>query len=117
GTGFGARTLTAPGAYNDGRWHHIVLLREGGTFSMRIDGEEVATGTAPRGSVTEGKEFGVDGLSVGQRIDGANRFAGSLDEVRVYRRALSEKELDRLERSNAAIRDGLALRLAFEQIR
>jgi sialidase-1 len=81
-----------------------------------VDGTEVGSATAPAGSVTAGKEFGVQGIHVGQRVDGANRFHGALDEVRVYRRALTDEELQQIRNSNKPIANRLGLDLPFDKV-
>jgi sialidase-1 len=93
-------TVQSASAYNDDQWHHVVLQRANGKLRLLVDGVEVGSATAPPGSVTAGKEFGVQGIHVGQRVDGVNRFHGTVDEVRVYRRALSDAELDQIRLTN-----------------
>jgi sialidase-1 len=39
-------------------------------------------------------------MYVGQRLDGINHFDGSLDEVRIYRRALTAAEIGSIRSSN-----------------
>jgi sialidase-1 len=112
----GTVAIASPGAYNDGEWHHVVLQRAGGRFLMRVDGAEVASASAPRGSVTAGREFTITGLHVGQRLDGADRFLGAIDDVRVYRRALSPEELELVRQRGAPIGGRLSLWLEFETI-
>jgi sialidase-1 len=104
-------------AYNDGQWHHVVLQRANGKLAIRIDGVEAASAAAPAGSVTAGKEFGVQGIHIGQRVDGVDRFHGTIDDVRVYRRALSPQELDRIRADNAPVGGKLGLWLPLETIR
>ncbi|MGI5149621.1 exo-alpha-sialidase [Plantactinospora sp. CA-294935] len=117
GTGLGtAVTLASPTAYNDGAWHHIALQRLDRQLTMYVDGVPVATGTTPPGSVTNGREFGVHGLHVGQRLDGAERFLGTLDEFRLYGRALTADELCEIRTRNVPIAGQLRLRLPFETI-
>ena len=50
------------------------LQRAGGKFKLLVDGVEVGSADAPPGSVSTGQEFGIQGIHVGQRVDGANRF-------------------------------------------
>ncbi|MEV6971774.1 sialidase family protein [Hamadaea sp. NPDC051192] len=107
-------TVQSAGAYNDGAWHHVVLQRVNGQFVLGIDGTTVASAAVPPGSVTDGKEFGVVGLHIGQRVDGADRFRGTLDEVRVYKRALSATELDLIRTRNLPIGGRLGLRLSLD---
>ncbi|MEV4175451.1 LamG domain-containing protein [Nonomuraea sp. NPDC049709] len=115
GTGLGtAVTLESPAACNDGAWHHIALQRIDRLLTMYVDGAPVATGTTPPGSVTNGREFGVHGLSVGQRLAGANQFLGTLDEFRLYGRALTAEELSEIRTHNVPIAG--RLRLPFETI-
>jgi sialidase-1 len=109
-------TVQSTSAYNDDQWHHVVLQRANGKLRLLVDGTEVGSATAPAGSVTAGKEFGVQGIHVGQRVDGANRFQGTLDEVRVYRRALTDDELTQIRESNRPIRSQLGLDLPFTTI-
>lgn len=109
-------TVQSAQSYNDGEWHHVVLQRAKGKLRLLVDGAEVAAAGAPPGSVTAGQEFGVQGLHVGQRIDGVDRFHGDLDEVRLYRRALSATELDAVRRYNLPIGGGLGLRLPLESV-
>ena len=39
-------------------------------------------------------------MYVGQRLDGAHHFDGSLDEVRIYKRAITSAELNSIRTSN-----------------
>ncbi|MEG3626655.1 sialidase family protein [Streptomyces poriticola] len=77
------------GAYNDGRWHRAVLRRGGGRLTLFVDGTRVSAADVP-GSVSRTSPFGVH---VGARMDGRAHFAGALDEVRVWDRALSDAEI------------------------
>ncbi|MFB9831673.1 LamG domain-containing protein [Actinoallomurus acaciae] len=108
GTGNGTPTVTTAQAYNDGQWHDVVLRRTAGQVTLSVDGQ--ATSVAdPGGSVTEGKQFAIDGIDVGQRLDGAQRFHGSISDVRIYDRAVPD---DRL----ATARSGLRLWLPLDRI-
>jgi sialidase-1 len=107
-------TAQSTSAYNDGQWHHVALQRTAGRFVLRIDGQEVGSAEVPPGSVTEGKEFGVHGIHIGQRVDGASRFRGDLDDVRVYKRALTPAELELIRTQNAKVGGRLGLWLPME---
>ena len=109
-------TVQSASAYNDDQWHHVVLQRVGGKLRLLVDGAEVGSVAAPAGSVTAGKEFGVQGIHVGQRVDGVNRFHGALDEVRVYRRALTDNELQQIREQNLPITNRLGLDLPFDKV-
>jgi hypothetical protein len=45
------------------------------------------------GSLTYGDAFAVEGIRLGVKPDGTNRFKGTLDEFRIHHRALSDSEL------------------------
>jgi sialidase-1 len=72
----------------------------------------VSTATAPAGSVSTARPFRV---YAGQRLDGLHRFDGQLDEVRLYKRALTTAELASVRTGNATP-PGAELRLPFETI-
>jgi hypothetical protein len=115
-TDLGLAQVASSQAYNDGQWHFVALQRASGTLRLSVDGAEVASAPAPGGSVTAGKELTIDGLHVGQRLDGVHRFHGSIDEVRVYGRALSAKQLDDIRTSNSDITGDLRVRLPADRI-
>jgi sialidase-1 len=97
-TGGNTAAVATTKAYNDNAWHHVALQRKTGTLSIWVDGAQVASVAAPTGSVSPGRPFK---LYVGQRLDGAHHFDGSLDEVRIYRRALSAAEIGSIRTANA----------------
>jgi len=109
-------TVQSPSAYNDGQWHFVVLQRVRGELRLLVDGVQVSSAAAPAGSVTLGKEFGLEGIHIGQRLDGVDRFRGTLDEVRVYRRAVTDPELDLIRQWNVPIGGRLGLRLPFDHV-
>ncbi|MFD7922857.1 exo-alpha-sialidase [Streptomyces sp. NPDC059740] len=106
-------TVTVPDAHNDGRWHHLSLRRSGGRLALAVDGGTPGSGADVPGSVSRNDVFGVH---LGQRPDGTAQFAGALDEVRVYRRALSDAELARVRQRNARVPGPVALDLPLSRI-
>ncbi|MDQ0379695.1 sialidase family protein [Amycolatopsis thermophila] len=106
----GTKQVTSVGAYADQQWHHVALQRTGGQLLLWVDGTQVASGPAAAGSVTQTVSFQ---FWLGRRLDGAFGLDGSLDDVRLYRRALSPSELDAVRVANEPVRDGLVLRLPF----
>ncbi|MGI5216112.1 LamG-like jellyroll fold domain-containing protein, partial [Plantactinospora sp. CA-290183] len=60
-------------AYNDGTWHHVALQRQGTTLRLFVDGNLDGTATGPTGTVSPARPFQ---MHIGQRIDGAQHFAG-----------------------------------------
>ena len=68
------------------RWHHVALVRDGKAVTVYLDGKPEITGEADR----------VEGdlpLFLGGRCDNFANLAGKLDEVAVYDRVLTEKEV------------------------
>ncbi|WP_162907362.1 sialidase family protein [Allorhizocola rhizosphaerae] len=112
-TDSGSALLTTATAYADHQWHHVVLQRVSGQVQLSVDGGVPVTAIAPTGSVTAGHGGGIRGFAIGQKLDGTDRFAGSLDEVRVWRRALSTTELASVRETNAAPAGSAVLRLQF----
>jgi len=112
----GNAQVATPRAYNGGQWHFLVLQRAGGHLSLAVDGQQPVTATAPAGSVTAGKELAIDGIHVGQRLDGVHRFRGSIDEVRVYARALTPSQTASIHEFNEPIHSQLRLWLRLDRI-
>lgn len=118
GTGWSnGSSVQSQGAYNDGQWHHVAFQRTAENLRLYVDGELASETWAAHGSITEGQEFGIQGIHLGQRIDGVDRLNGAMDEVRIFRRALSESEIRLLYRYNVALPFGAELHLPFQKIR
>ncbi|MGW2415672.1 exo-alpha-sialidase [Streptomyces tubercidicus] len=101
-------------AYNDGSWHHLALRRSGGRLLLTVDGGETTVTPDVPGSVSRGSVFGVH---LGQKPDSRVQFTGALDEVRVYRRALTDTELSRVRADNARVDGPLVLGLPLDRVR
>ena len=75
----------------DGEWHHIVFVQENGARSIYIDGEldELEIGEKPEG------DWLVNNTSIGGilRSSASHWVNGVLDEVAIWKRALSEEEI------------------------
>ena len=97
-TGGATAAVQTTKAFNDNAWHHVALQRKAGTLSIWVDGTQAASVTAPTGSVSPGRPFK---MYVGQRLDGAHHFDGSMDEVRIYKRALTATELNSIRTANS----------------
>jgi hypothetical protein len=68
-------------------WNHVVLVREGKSAQVYLNGElEISAGAAP----ATGSE-----LFVGGRGEASDTLEGKIDEVAVYRRALNAGEIAR----------------------
>ncbi|SCL44466.1 sialidase-1 [Micromonospora citrea] len=107
-------TLTSTRAWADQAWHHFALRRSAATLTLHVDGVAVGSAdVAGLGSVSPKRPFQIH---LGQRLDGAQRLRGALDEVRLYDRALSPTEISALYTSNSALTDGLRIRLPMDTI-
>ena len=77
----------------DGLWHHVVGTWDGVTINVYVDGVKDGNGTAFSGSLRTGQGnrviVGADDIPPAPQ----DFFNGSIDEVRVYNRALSATEV------------------------
>src|SRR2546427_9392808 len=81
--------ILSPLAYNDGTWHHVAAVLRSGLVGLYVDGILVAQDTTnPITSVRTSTQ------TVVGRV--ASDFAGDIDEVFVYGRALSDAEIGAL---------------------
>lgn len=79
----------APAAYtyDTTAWHHFVVTKSGSTYATYIDGSRIAQGSGPStlSATTAPLTIGV--------VENSNWFQGSLDDLRVYDRALNASEI------------------------
>lgn len=82
---------TAAGQLQAGRWYHVAATYDGNDMRLYKDGQEVAS-TAKTGIVDTDPGVAV---AVGNQPSGAGSlpFDGMIDDVRLYRRALSSAEI------------------------
>jgi hypothetical protein len=78
----------------DGNWHHIAAVSQSGVVSLYVDGVLEATQTNTGTATINGN------LTLGNFSGGFN-FPGSLDEVRIWNRALCKGEI--LNNKNAEL--------------
>jgi sialidase-1 len=104
------RIISAPAGLGDNEWHLLTLIRDETGFRLGVDrqltdpvplaGEfefPAGSGTAPDGTALEGTT--PLGLRVGSKpgVNGTEApLSGAIDDVRLYGRALSQTEIDRL---------------------
>ncbi|MEQ4204326.1 sialidase family protein [Actinopolymorpha sp. B9G3] len=114
-TGDASRSVTAPGEYADGTWHHVALTRDSDNVTLFVDGSPVATAAAITGSVSDGARTGI---RFGARVDGINNpLRGAVDEAWLFDRALTAAEIQALADDNAAPPDGALLHLPMDNLR
>ena len=72
---------------NDGNWHHVVLVRDTGTYTVYID-------KVPYTSFTSGT-YNTGGYnSIGRGLQSFRYFAGYLDEIALFNHAISANTVD-----------------------
>jgi CubicO group peptidase (beta-lactamase class C family) len=76
------------GQLNPGTWHHIAGTYNGATFALYVDGARVAS-TIRSG----GMSVNSIAMTLGNKSTLDRPLDGDLDEVRIWRRALSQSEL------------------------
>lgn len=84
---------------NDGNWHQIIGVWDGSGNATKlwIDGvRDIATDDILTGAISTG---GSDPVTIGAQIESGTlrrQWVGSIDEVRIYNRALSDSEVEEL---------------------
>lgn len=86
------------------------LRRGGGRLALFADGTAISTADVP-GSVSRNAPFGVH---IGRRMDSRAYFSGAIDDVHVWDRTLTGKEL--ATASPASASRGTVLRLPMDQV-
>ncbi len=88
--GPGDPTIHSRTPVNDGAWHHVaaVRIRDNGDMRLYIDGTLEASRTNPSGPLNRTPR-----ITLGSIQTNNNYFNGSLDDVRIYGRALSAMEI------------------------
>jgi len=86
--------LVSESVISDGTWHHIGLVWDGSYRYLYVDGAEVA-----RDAAALNYTIACDGglyLGAGKYLDAGSFFSGLIDDVRIYRKALSAEEIEAL---------------------
>jgi hypothetical protein len=79
------------GTLSNSTWYHAVGTYDGTTMRLYINGSLIGTANQPAVAATTGN------LEIGQQKSGFSRwFNGSIDDVRIYNRALSASEVTAL---------------------
>ena len=87
-------TACAGVAVNDGKWHHVVVTYDGTSNRIYLDGVLKNTQTpSPSPSTVLGSALVISETS---NTNGIPPFQGSIDDVRIYNRAISPSEVQAL---------------------
>jgi len=82
------RIATGITSMDDGNWHYIVAVRKGANHFVYLDGIQDGSQTNNQTSMSNDRT-----LKIGTYRVGSGHFDGSIDEVRIYNRALSAAEV------------------------
>jgi hypothetical protein len=92
GSGAGLVKATLTSAADPGAWHHVAVSWRAGSITTYYDGVQAVSTSDPSPPAR------FDQVQLGRGVDDteATRFRGSLDEVRIYARALAASEIAEL---------------------
>ena len=94
---------------NTNTWYHMVYTYDNGTANLYLDG--IAQTSEDNAAQASG-----DKTYIGVRNDGNGDFNGSIDEVRIWDKALTQSEIQaEMDSSNPVKGDGLISSYSFEQ--
>jgi hypothetical protein len=93
---------TSGGTFTTNRWQHLVAVYDAAAGLARLYVDGVLRPTAGAGAVLPELTTGPNGLRFGVRHGDGNPFQGRLDDVRVYARALGQREVQTLLEAEAA---------------
>jgi hypothetical protein len=84
-------------AVNDGAWHHLAFVRQGGTVTIYVDGAASGSGSAPSGQPANVADDGSASFRIGRRLgDCCGNFLSvpsSYADLRLYYSALGEGDI------------------------
>ena len=91
-------------------WHYVIIAYDGVSLNLYIDGEKVAsrlTNAKPDNAGSQPVSVGVNSLTIN------HFFPGQIDEVRVFNRAVSNKEVEEQYKFGIFNTSGQVLYLPF----
>ncbi|HUT46759.1 MAG TPA: LamG domain-containing protein [Sedimentisphaerales bacterium] len=89
-------TFTTTKTVNDDNWYHVVAIRQGQNGYIYVDGRLEASNTGTIRSLDSTIQ-----VAIGADIrDSVNYFNGTIDDVRIYNRALTEDEIKQVMRGD-----------------
>jgi PKD repeat protein len=90
-------TISSPGSYNNGAYHHVVGTFSSAGMALYVDGARVAnTASITQGRVYQGYwRLGQDSMSGWSPQPASSAFVGTIDDVAVYGGALTATQVAR----------------------
>ena len=93
------QNITATTDVADGNWHNIVLsLASDNTYSLYLDGNSTPelTGTRTKFTVGQSQNLSINRFGTNPASIGASAYDGSIDEIRIFNKALTSSEVTTL---------------------
>jgi hypothetical protein len=91
------KAVTSDGSVIDGQWHHIVAIYDGSEMRMFVDGRKQKAVSKWTGEITSNKyDMAVGNSKIPYEPWEFLAFDGLIDELRIYNRPLSDKEIQLL---------------------
>jgi hypothetical protein len=92
-----ATTVSTPGSYNDGQWHHLAATQGTSGMALYVDGVKIASNTVKTSQNVSGYwRVGGDTISSAwPDRPSTSSWVGSVDETAVYTKALSASVIAR----------------------
>jgi hypothetical protein len=104
GNGLTDTLIASSGGITIGEWFHAVVTYDGLVMRVYKDGQEVGNAVKSGGGGRISTDPGV-GVSIGRNPDGHGEWNGSIDDVRIYNRALTAQEA--LDLYNVGLNGGI----------
>lgn len=104
--GWGGGTLVAATPPSTGAWHHLAYTFDGASDTLYIDGVAVATAASTHSATSV--SAAVAAAYLGTYDGGSELYGGSLDDVRVYKVALTAAQIAQLAAGRYAGTGGYA---------
>lgn len=86
--------VSSPIKYNDGKWHYVLLTYNGSLLRLDVDGKQISTKNT-NGAIPD--TTGEQPLRIGANsLDKDKFYNGSIDEIRVWNRGLTDSEISQI---------------------
>ena len=91
-TSFPSDSITTSTAFDDNKWHHFAAVKNGSTsITLYIDAISIGTDSSIQNDVSNNDTFYIGSYF---DVSASNGFSGFIDEVKVYRSARTQAEIN-----------------------